>query len=72
MAIITLDDGTARMEAVVYSDVFMRVQRFLQKDKVLIAQGVLAIDDFSGGCAMTVMTSTTWMLRAHALHAALF
>ena len=54
MAIITLDDGTARMEAVVYSDVFMRVQRFLQKDKVLIAQGVLAIDDFSGGCAMTV------------------
>jgi DNA polymerase III subunit alpha len=54
MAILTLDDGTARMEAVAFSDVYQRVQRFLVKDQILIAEGVLGADEFSGGCSMTI------------------
>jgi DNA polymerase III subunit alpha len=53
MAALTLDDGSARIEVVVYSDVFQRVQRFLGKDQVLIAQGIVGTDEFSGGLSMT-------------------
>ena len=53
MAAVTLDDGSARVEVVIYSDVFQRVQRFLVKDRVLIAEGIANVDEFTGGCAMT-------------------
>ena len=52
MAALTLDDGSARMEIVVYSDVFQRVQRFLAKDNVVIAEGIVGVDEFTGGCSM--------------------
>jgi len=52
MAALTLDDGSARVEVVVYSDVFQRVQRFLGKDNVLIAEGIVGVDEFTGGCSM--------------------
>jgi DNA polymerase-3 subunit alpha len=53
MAALTLDDGSARIEVVIYSDVFQRVQRFLGKDQVLVAEGMVGTDEFSGGCSMT-------------------
>ncbi|MEM7408059.1 MAG: DNA polymerase III subunit alpha [Pseudomonadota bacterium] len=53
MAAVTLDDGSARVEVVLYSDVFQRVQQYLAKDRVLIAEGVVSVDEFTGGSAMT-------------------
>jgi len=53
MAAVTLDDGSARVEVVIYSDVYQRAQRFLAKDRVLIAEGIVNVDEFTGGCAMT-------------------
>jgi DNA polymerase-3 subunit alpha len=53
MGILTLDDGSARMECVVYSDVYQRVQRFLVKDQLLIVEGIVSVDDFSGGPALS-------------------
>ena len=32
--------------------VFQRVQRFLGKDNVLIAEGIVGVDEFTGGCSM--------------------
>ncbi len=52
MAIVTLDDGTGRIEAVVYSDVYQRTQRHLFKDNLVIIDGIISADDFSGSIAM--------------------
>jgi DNA polymerase-3 subunit alpha len=54
MAVITLDDRTARMDAVVYSDLFSAHRELLVKDKLLVLEGEVGDDDFTGGCSMTV------------------
>ena len=54
MAVITLDDRTARMDAVVYSDLFSAHHDLLVKDKLLVLEGEVGVDDFTGGCSMTV------------------
>jgi DNA polymerase-3 subunit alpha len=48
MAFVTLDDRTARMEIRVFSRVFDQYRALLANDKVLVVQGSLAFDDFSG------------------------
>ena len=48
IAFITLDDRTARMEIRVFSRVFEQYRALLANDKVLVVQGTLAFDDFSG------------------------
>ena len=48
MAFVTLDDRTARMEIRVFSRVFDQYRALLANDKVLVVQGTLAFDDFSG------------------------
>jgi len=54
MAVITLDDRTARMDAVVYSELFSAHHDKLVKDKLLVLEGEVSTDDFTGGCSMTV------------------
>ena len=53
MAIVTLDDRTARMDAVVYSDLYNAQYDLLIKDKLLVVEGEVGVDDFSGECSMT-------------------
>jgi DNA polymerase-3 subunit alpha len=48
MAFVTLDDRSARMEIRVFSRVFDQYRALLANDKVLVVQGTLAFDDFSG------------------------
>ncbi len=48
MAFVTLDDRSARMEIRVFSKVFEQYRALLAIDKVLVVQGTLAFDDFSG------------------------
>jgi DNA polymerase-3 subunit alpha len=48
MAFVTLDDRTARMEIRVFSRVFEQYRALLANDRVLVVQGTLAFDDFSG------------------------
>lgn len=54
MAVISLDDRTARMDAVIYADLFNAHRDLLVKDKLLILEGEVGVDDFTGGCSMTV------------------
>jgi DNA polymerase III subunit alpha len=54
MAVITLDDRTARMDAVIYSDLFSAHRELLVRDKLLVLEGEVGVDDFTGGCSMTV------------------
>ena len=54
MAVITIDDRTARMDAVIYSDLFSAERDLLVKDRLLVLEGEVGVDDYTGGCSMTV------------------
>ncbi len=49
MAIMTLDDGTGRADAVVYSEVLQKYAELLAKGRLLVVEGNCAIDEFNGG-----------------------
>jgi DNA polymerase-3 subunit alpha len=48
MAIVTLDDMSARMEVVVMPDTFENCGYLLQKDEILIVEGEAGVDNFTG------------------------
>ena len=49
MAILRLDDRSGRAEAVLYHDIYERFKEKLVKDSVVLVQGQVRFDDFSGG-----------------------
>lgn len=49
MAIVTLDDTTARIEIVVGNELLNQSQHLLKDDALLIVEGRVSHDDFSGG-----------------------
>ena len=48
MAFVTLDDRTGRIEVSMFADVFAQYQQLLQKDAVLVVEGEVTFDDYSG------------------------
>ncbi len=52
MAFITLDDRTGRMEVAIFSDVFDEHRAILVKDAMLVVEGQISHDDYSGGLKM--------------------
>lgn len=54
MAVVTLDDRTGRMEAVVYAEAYQRFREVLVKDKLVVAKGEVSADDFTGRYSMIV------------------
>jgi DNA polymerase-3 subunit alpha len=54
MAFLTLDDKSGRLEISVFADVFEQYRDLLIKDAVLVAEGDVSLDDFSGGLKMVV------------------
>ncbi|MGM0434627.1 MAG: OB-fold nucleic acid binding domain-containing protein, partial [Pseudomonadota bacterium] len=53
MAFVTLDDRSARIEATLFTDAFMEYKDLLQADNVLILEGRISYDDYSGSLKMT-------------------
>ena len=53
MAVLTLDDGSARVDVVVYGELFHEKRAVIQEDQVVVVQGRVAQDDFSGGIRFT-------------------
>src|SRR5450830_21325 len=49
MAIVGLDDGTTRIEVVVGSDLLIQYQSLLKDDQLIIVEGRVSNDEFSGG-----------------------
>ena len=56
IAFLTLDDRTARLDVRVFPDVYDKYQAMLGKNKVLVVQGGLGMDDFSGGHQVTAQS----------------
>ena len=52
MAIVTLDDRTARVEVRVYPKLFSACREKLAKDRLLVVEGEVEDDEFSGGCSV--------------------
>ncbi len=52
MAFISLDDRTGRMEVAVFSDTYNEHRELLEKDALLIIEGQISHDDYSGGLKM--------------------
>jgi len=59
MAIMTLDDNTARVEVTVYNDVLDSVLEKVVEDRVVIVEGECKVDDFSGDHALNAQKITT-------------
>ncbi len=51
---MTLDDRTARVEAVLYAEEYQRYRDVIAKDKLLVAVGEVTVDTWNGGCRMVV------------------
>ena len=52
MAVLQLDDRSARIEATVFADVYNEHRDLLVKDNIVIVEGAVSVDDYSGGLAM--------------------
>jgi DNA polymerase III subunit alpha len=49
---VTLDDRSARIEVSLFAEAYQNAQALLQKDALLVVEGEVAQDDFSGGLRM--------------------
>jgi DNA polymerase-3 subunit alpha len=52
MAFITLDDRTGRLELAVFADLFAGSRDLLVKDTLLVVDGQLSVDEYTGGFKM--------------------
>jgi DNA polymerase-3 subunit alpha len=51
--VVTLDDRTGRIEMMVFAEAFERYRDLLAKDRLVVVEGEVAYDDFSGGMRVT-------------------
>ncbi|MEQ1545642.1 DNA polymerase III subunit alpha [Methyloglobulus sp.] len=56
MGFATIDDRTGRLEIAAFGDKYEIYRSIFSKDSLLIAEGALAIDDFSGNLRLNVET----------------
>ena len=54
MGLVTLDDKSARLECMLFTEAFEKFGHLLEKDRILICEGEVSYDDFSGGNRMTI------------------
>ena len=52
MAVLQLDDRSARIEVTIYADTYAEHRELLGKDQIVIVEGTVSHDDYSGGLAM--------------------
>jgi DNA polymerase III subunit alpha len=52
MAFLGIDDQTGRQEVAIFSDLYQSKREYLVKDALVIIEGELGIDDYSGGYKM--------------------
>jgi DNA polymerase-3 subunit alpha len=50
--IITIDDSSARLEVVIYPDIYERYQDMIKEDEVLFLSGTLTVDDYNGSLSL--------------------
>jgi DNA polymerase-3 subunit alpha len=56
IAFLSLDDNTARIDVRIFPDVYEKYQALLGKNKILVIQGGLGADDYTGGQQVTAQS----------------
>ncbi|MBI3560471.1 MAG: DNA polymerase III subunit alpha [Gammaproteobacteria bacterium] len=56
MAFITIDDRSGRIELAVFSEPYARHRDLLAKDRLIVVEGEVSMDDYSGGYRMSART----------------
>ncbi|MEM8659838.1 MAG: DNA polymerase III subunit alpha [Pseudomonadota bacterium] len=69
MAVLQLDDRTARIEVTVYADTYAEHRELLGKDSIVVVEGTVSHDDYTGGLAMRAKGVRS-LLQARQDHAA--
>ena len=70
MGLVTLDDKSDRLEAMLFTEAFEKFGELLEKDRILIVEGEVSFDDFSGGNRMTARNIIDMgEARSHFAHA---
>lgn len=54
IAFVTLDDRSGRIEIALFGDRYENYRSIISKERLLVVEGTLAIDDFSGNLRLTV------------------
>lgn len=49
MAVITLDDATVPIDVLCFAENYQKFRELLGKDKLIVVEGEVSVDDFSGG-----------------------
>ena len=52
MAVLSIDDRSARLEVTLFGDVYSEYRELLVKDSILILEGAVAVDDYSQALGM--------------------
>jgi DNA polymerase-3 subunit alpha len=60
MAFIALEDRTGRQEVAIFSDLLKLKRELLVKDSILVLEGEVGADDYSGGYKMRCHDIQTW------------
>ena len=53
IAFITLDDRTGRLELAVFSEAYNHYRDLIAKDRLLVVEGEVSLDDYTGGLKMS-------------------
>ncbi|MCL1076981.1 DNA polymerase III subunit alpha [Parashewanella spongiae] len=53
MGLVTLDDKSGRLEVMLFTEAYEKFNHLIEKDRVIICEGEVSVDDFSGGNRMT-------------------
>ncbi len=53
MAFVTLDDGSGRVEIAIFADLYQEYRPLIIKDHILIVEGNVSVDNYSGGYRMS-------------------
>jgi DNA polymerase III subunit alpha len=61
MAVVSLDDQSARIDVVIFSEVFAEHYELLTVDSLVVVQGEISQDDFSGG--IRLVADKFWSLE---------
>jgi len=56
MAFVALDDGEAQIEVAVFNEVYERYRDILREDQLLLIEGKVSKDDYSGGLRVSADT----------------
>ena len=49
VVVVTLEDDTGKIDVTIFSELYLRVHQFLNEGQLLVAEGEVGLDNFSGG-----------------------